>query len=58
MPKSRRESTNLEITDIEVCTGHSDITGLPHVIRTVKPAQQLAVLQDDEDGGGHRVNSN
>ena len=52
------ESTNLEITDIEVCTGHSDITGLPHVIRTVKPAQQLAVLQDDEDGGGHRVHGN
>ena len=49
---------NLEITDIEVRSGHSDITGLPHVVRTVKPAQQLAVLQDDEDGGRHGVHGN
>ena len=52
------EDTNLKVTDIEVSPGHSDVTGLPHVVRTVKPAQELPVLQDDEDGRRHGVHGN
>ena len=47
--------TYLEITDVELSAGHGDVAGLPHVVRAVEPAQQLAVLHDDEDGRGHGV---
>ena len=48
---------HLEVTDIEVCPSHGDVTGLPHVVGTVKPTEELPVLQDHEDGRGHRVHS-
>ena len=57
--KERFETINhLEITNIEVRPSHCDITGLSHVVRTVKPAQELPVFQDDEDGRGHGVHGN
>ena len=53
MVREVHSKSNLEITDIEVRPGPCDITGLSHVVRTVKPAQELPVFQDDEDGRGH-----
>ena len=50
--------TYLEITDVELSAGHGDVAGLPHVVRAVKPAEQLSVLKDDEDGGRHGIHSN
>jgi len=45
----------LKVADVELFAAHGDVGGFPHVVAAVEPVQQVAVLVDDEDGGGHAV---